>query len=69
MNTRDMWENQVELLTRHCRTLSDQVDQLEERMTYYESVMITLITALKEGGIIVDADNDSEEKKYDLTEN
>ena len=69
MNTRDMWENQVELLTKHCRVLTDQIDQLEQRMTYYERVIITLITALKEGGVIVDADDDSEEKTYDLTEN
>ncbi len=64
MNTRDMWENQVELLSRHCRTLSDQVDQLEERLTYFESVIITLITALKDGGIIVDSQS-SDSKTYD----
>jgi chaperonin cofactor prefoldin len=64
MNTRDMWENQVELLSRHCRTLSDQVDQLEERLTYFEGVIITLITALKDGGIIVDSQS-SDSKTYD----
>ena len=50
MNTREMWENQVELLTRHCRALSEQVDKLEQRVTYYENVLFTLLTALKDAG-------------------
>lgn len=57
MDTRDMWENQVELLTRHCRTLSDEVDQLSQRLTYFENVVATLLIALKDGGVIVDADD------------
>ena len=65
MNTRDMWENQVELLTRHCRVLTDQVDQLEQRVTYYESVLFTLLSALKEGGVIVDSD-ETEDKEYEF---
>ena len=66
MNTRDMWENQVELLTRHCRVLSDQVDQAEQRITYLENVLATLLIALKEGGIIVDEDDDSTEPTYEF---
>ena len=66
MNTRDMWENQVELLTRHCRVLSDQVDRLEERLAYFENVVITLITALKDSGVIVDADPETDETTYEM---
>jgi len=65
MNTKDMWENQVELLTRHCRVLTDQVDQLEQRVSYYENVLFTLLIALKDGGIIVDSD-ESENEKYEF---
>jgi len=61
-----MWENQVELLTRHCRVLSDQVDQAEQRITYLENVLATLLIALKEGGIIVDEDDDSTEPTYEF---
>jgi len=65
MNTRDMWENQVELLTRHCRVLTDQVDQLEQRVEYYENVLFTLLVALKDGGIIVDSD-ESDSGEYEF---
>jgi hypothetical protein len=66
MNTRDMWENQVELLTRHCRVLSDQVDQAEQRIAYLENVLATLLIALKKGGIIVDEDEDSTNTTYEF---
>ena len=65
MNTKDMWENQVELLARHCRVLTDQVDQLEQRVSYYENVLFTLLMALKDGGIIVDSD-ESENEEYEF---
>ena len=61
-----MWETQVELLTRHCRTLSDQVDQLEARLSYFEQVVLTLLAALKDGGVIVDADPNSEDSIYEM---
>ena len=65
METRDMWENQVELLTRHCRVLTDQIDQMEQRMTYFESVIITLLSALKEGGIIQDETEGTNTYEFD----
>ena len=55
MNTRDMWENQVELLTRHCQNLTQQLEQLENRLHYFEGVVATLLVALKEGGVLVDS--------------
>ena len=54
MNTRDMWENQVELLTRHNQMLERRVGELEERLTYFENVVATLLIALRDGGVIVD---------------
>tara|TARA_A100001011_G_C13679896_1_gene583204 strand:- start:301 stop:489 length:189 start_codon:yes stop_codon:yes gene_type:complete len=54
MDSRDLWENQVETLTRHCRTLTDRIDQLEQRAEYFENVVLTLLIALKNGGIIQD---------------
>ncbi len=64
MNTRDMWENQVELLTRHTQALTRQVEQLEERLHYFEGVVATLLVALKEGGVLVE----SSEKDASATE-
>jgi len=58
MNTRDMWEHQVEVLTLHCQKLTSKVYDLEERMTYYEEVLGTLLMALKEAGVIVEADDE-----------
>ena len=54
MNTRDMWENQVELLTRHSQALERRVGELEERLTYFENVVATLLVALRDGGVIMD---------------
>jgi len=53
-----MWENQVELLTRHCQKLTLQVDELEGRLHYFEGVVATLLIALKEGGVLVDNPDD-----------
>ena len=58
MNTREMWEHQVELLTRHCQKLTSKVYDLEERLGYMENVVLTLLAALKEAEILVDADDD-----------
>ena len=67
MNTRDMWENQVELLTRHCQNLTQQLEQLENRLHYFEGVVTTLLVALKEGGILVDS-NEAPEGSEGTTE-
>ena len=67
MNTRDMWENQVELLTRHCQMLTRQIEQLEERLHYFEGVVATLLVALKEGGVIVDSsEKDADSAEYEF---
>jgi len=59
-NERDMWENQVELLTRHCQKLTHKITDLEERLHYFEGVVATLLIALKEGGVLV-PEGDNEE--------
>ena len=66
MNTRDMWENQVELLTRHCQMLTRQIEQLENRLHYFEGVVATLLVALKEGGVIVDSDESTDVPSYEF---
>ena len=66
MNTRDMWENQVELLTKHCQGLTRKVEELEERLYYFEGVVATLLIALKEGGVITADDKDTENKTYEF---
>ena len=53
MDTRDLWEDQVNRLTKRCAELSDQTEELNARLAYFESVVITMLTALVEGGIIV----------------
>jgi DNA-binding PadR family transcriptional regulator len=65
MNTRDLWENQVELLTKHCQTLTRQIDEMEQRMEYYEGVVYTLLVALKESGVIK-TDVESDETTYEF---
>jgi hypothetical protein len=61
MNTRDMWEYQVEILTKQTRLLAEKLDQMNDRMNYFENLTLTLIVALKKGGIIVDTtDNDTD---------
>jgi hypothetical protein len=58
MNTRDMWEYQVEILTKQTRLLAEKLDQMNDRMNYFENLTLTLIVALKKGGIIVDTTDD-----------
>tara|TARA_R110000744_G_scaffold132530_1_gene240737 strand:- start:52 stop:258 length:207 start_codon:yes stop_codon:yes gene_type:complete len=65
-NQRDMWENQVELLTRHCQALTHQIEQLENRLQYFEGVVATLLVALKEGGVLVDSSEESESTEYEF---
>ncbi len=51
---RNLWEDHVEGLTRQMQLTQQAVETLEQRIQYYEDVLITLITALKQGGVIVD---------------
>lgn len=66
MNTNEMWQNQVDILTLHCRELTKQVDQLQDRLSYFEGVVLTLLVALKEGGIIVDEEDDTGKQTYEF---
>jgi hypothetical protein len=54
MDTRDLWEDHVNGLTERCRELGERADHFEDRVRYLEEVMVTLIVALKNGGVIVD---------------
>lgn len=66
-NRTDMWENQVELLTRHCQKMTQKIDELENRLNYFEGVVATLLIALKEGGVIVDSsDNETAATEYEF---
>ena len=66
MNTRDMWEHQVELLTRHCQTLTSEMKVMEQRLSYFEGVVATLLTALVDGGVIKPESNDTETQTYEF---
>jgi hypothetical protein len=53
MDTRDLWEDQVNRMTKRCAELTDQVEQLNTRLTYFEGIVVKMLTALVKGGIIV----------------
>ena len=57
MDTRDMWENQVNLLTRQVQALLLKCENIENRLDYYEKILGTLIVALKQGGVIVESED------------
>lgn len=61
MDTRDLWEEQVNRLTGQCRLMIDQMGSFDERLTFLENTVLTLIVALKEGGVIVDSDEGENE--------
>ncbi len=42
-----------------------KLDQMESRMEYFENVLLTLLVALKDSGIIVDADEETDTKTYE----
>jgi|LULN01.1.fsa_nt_gb uncharacterized protein YoxC len=54
MDTRDLWEEHINGLTKQVAYLLHKVKEMEERAQYFEEVVITLITALKNAGVIVD---------------
>ncbi len=57
MDSNDLWQDQVNGLTRQVAYTLQKVEELNQRMTYYEEVIIALISALKKGGVIVDDDD------------
>ena len=66
-NERDMWENQVQVITKHCQRMTRKIDELEQRLHYFEGVVATLLVALKEGGVIVDSsEKDASSAEYEF---
>ena len=65
-NRTDMWENQVELLTKQCQRMTRKIDELETRLHYFEGVVATLLVALKEGGVIVAEGEGNTDKSYEF---
>ena len=54
MDTRSLWEDHVDGLTKHCQRLDSRIEDLEGRLTFFENVVVVLIKALKDGGVIVE---------------
>ena len=52
MDSRDLWEEQVNRITRQCSEILLKIEDIEERMNYFENAFLTLIVALKQAGII-----------------
>jgi len=66
-NERDIWENQVQVLAKHCQRMTRKIDEIEQRLHYFEGVVATLLVALKEGGVIVDSeDKDPGSAEYEF---
>ena len=66
-NERDMWENQVQLLAKHCQRTMQKIEELENRLHYFEGVVAPLLVALKEGGVIVDSsEKDADAAEYEF---
>ena len=57
----------MELLTRHCQRMTRKIDELEQRLHYFEGIVATLLVALKEGGVIVDSsEKDAGSTEYEF---
>ena len=54
MDSNDLWQEHIDGLTKQVAFLLQKTQQLENRLQYYEEVFITLLKALKQGGIIAD---------------
>ena len=65
-NERDMWENQVQVLAKHCQRMTRKIEDLENRLHYFEGVVATLLVALKESGVIVAEDEGTTDKSYEF---
>ena len=65
-NRTDMWENQVELLTKQCQRMTRKIEELEERLHYFEGVVATLLVALKESGVIVAEGEGTTDNSYEF---
>ena len=66
-NERDMWENQVQVIAKHCQRMTRKIDELEQRLHYFEGIVATLLVALKEGGVIVDSsEKDASSAEYEF---
>jgi hypothetical protein len=52
MDSRDLWEDQVDRLTKQCREFSLALQDMESRMEYFENVILTLLMSLKKSGVI-----------------
>ena len=66
-NRNDMWENQVQVIAKHCQRMTRKIDELEQRLHYFEGVVATLLVALKEGGVIVDSsEKDADSAEYEF---
>ena len=66
-NESDMWENQVQVLAKHCQRMTRKIDEIEQRLHYFEGVVATLLVALKEGGVIVDSsEKDADSAEYEF---
>jgi len=59
MDSNDLWQKHVDGLTRQVAFLLHKAEELENRLEYYEEVFVTLLKALKKGGIIID-DNEGQ---------
>jgi hypothetical protein len=47
--------------------MTQKIDELENRLHYFEGVVATLLIALKEGGVIVDSsDNETAATEYEF---
>ena len=65
-NERDMWENQVQVLAKHCQRMTRKIEDLENRLHYFEGVVTTLLVALKESGVIVAEGEGTADKSYEF---
>ncbi len=65
-NERDMWENQVQVLAKHCQRMTRKIEELDNRLHYFEGVVTTLLVALKESGVIVAEGEGTTDKSYEF---